>query len=261
MTQPLDRARHRISGYAALEATTGRRRARAAGALLMAWGWTTLAGCGIAAQGRNSEGVRLFQQGNYQAALEKFQNALNTDPQNADANYNLGATYHRLAKATGNKADFNQAEMYYNQALDRDPDHREAYRGLAVMLVEEERSNDAFKLLEGWANRNPSDPIPRIELARIYEEFGNREAAREHLISAVALDPYNAQALAALGRVHELMGNHAQALADYERSLWQDRLQPEVAARVAALRGAFGQQMLTAPDGTRTVNAAPPVTR
>lgn len=260
MTRTLNRARDCVA-RAALKHPSRRSPARAALALLACAGLSALSGCGIAAQGRNTEGVRLFQQGNYQAALEKFQTALSSDPQNADAYYNLGATYHRLAKATGNKADFNQAEMYYNQALDQDADHREAYRGLAVMLVEEERSNDAFKLLEGWANRNPSDPVPRIELARIHEEFGNREAAREHLISAVSLDPYNAQALAALGRVHELLGNHAQALADYERSLWQDRLQPEVAARVAALRGAFGQQMLTAPDGTRTVNAAPPVTR
>ncbi len=218
-------------------------------------------GCGVVSQSRNAEGVRMYQQGNFQAALQKFQDALKSDPQNPDAYYNLGATYHRLAKLTGNSEDFRQAETYYNQALDHDGDHRDAYRGLAVMLVEEQRSNDAFKLIEGWANRNPSDPLPHIELARLYEEFGNREAAREQLISAVSLDPYNAQALAALGRVHELMGNHAQALADYERSLWQDRMQPEVAARVAALRSATSPDWVTSPDATRTVNTPPPVTR
>lgn len=194
-------------------------------------------GCGgFASQGLNAEGVRLFEQAQYQQAIRQFQQAIYNDPNNADGYYNLAAAYHRLGTLNQNRIDLEQAENYYNQCLDRAPDHRECYRGLAVLLVEQQRAEEAFRLLEGWADRRSASPEPRIELARLYQEFGDREAAKAHLVDAVALAPNNARALAALGNLREQMGEHAQALANYRRSLMHDRFQPEVAARIASLQ-------------------------
>ncbi len=220
-------------------------------ARLLVGGWAvallwSLVGCGVVSQGRNAEGVRQYTQGDFQGALETFQKALYSDPENSDAYYNLAATFHRLGKLQGQPDWLKQAESYYNQALDRDPAHRDAYRGLAVLLTDDQRSQDAFRLLEGWVERTPLDPQARLELARLFEEFGNKEAAKEHLIQAVNIDPYNAQALAALGRIHEQLGNYGQALADYQRSLWYNRVQPELQARIAALQTAANPQWLTA---------------
>lgn len=215
-------------------------------------------GCGATAHGQNAAGVQLYQQGMYQPAIERFQQALYNDPSNADAYYNLAATYHRMGKLNGNQADLDQAENFYNQCLDRQENHRDCYRALAVLLVDEGRSEEAFRLLEGWTTRNPNSAEPRVELARLFEEYGDRGAAKENLIAALAADPNNARALAALGRVREQLGEVDQALADYQRSLWQDRFQPEVTARVAALQQALKTQPLTSPPpaantGTRTV--------
>lgn len=209
-------------------------------------------GCNFMAQGQNAEGVRLHQQGNYQQSLQKFQQALYSDPNNADAYYNLAATYHRMGKLSNNRIELDQAEGYYNQCLDRDPNHTDCYRALAVLLVEENRSEEAFRLVERWSDRNPSSADPKVELARLFEEFGDRDAAKQHLVDALAVNPYDSRALAALGRIHEEMGNPEQALSVYQRSLWYDHLQPEVSARVAALQSAIGPQPLTAP-GTRPV--------
>ena len=215
------------------------------------------------AQGENAQGVRLYQQGNFQAALQSFQQALQSDPNNADAYYNLAATYHRLGALHQTQADQDQAESYYNQCLDHGPNHQACYRGLAVLLVEEKRSEEAFRLLEGWADRSPTRPEPKIELARLFEEFGDKAAAKAHLIEAVAIDPTNARALAALGRIHEGLGEYQQALADYERSLTNDRFQPTVVQRVAALQAARRPRpsAVTGPPGTRTVNTSPTVLR
>ncbi len=221
----------------------------------------TSSGCGLVAHGQNVEGARLHQQGNYQAALVNFQQALTSDPNNADAYYNIGATYHRLAKLYQRENDSDQAEGYYNQCLDHDPDHRECYRGLAVMLVESGRSEEAFRLVEGWADRSPSNAEPKIELARLFQEFGDQEAAREHLVDALSVEPNNSQALAALGKIHENMGNYTQALSDYQRSLARDRFQPEVAARVAALQSALGPHPADVAGGTRIVNTPAPLIR
>ena len=221
----------------------------------------TSAGCSLVAHGQNVEGVRLHQQGNYQAALVNFQQALASNPNSADAYYNLGATYHRLGKLYQRETDFDQAEGYYNQSLDHDPEHREAYRGLAVLLVEQGRSEEGFRLVEGWVDRSPSAAIPKIELARLFEEFGDRDAAKEHLVDALSVEPNNTQALAALGKIHEELGNYPQALADYQRSLAHDRFQPEVAARVVALQSALGPHPADLPGGTRIVNVPFPVIR
>jgi tetratricopeptide (TPR) repeat protein len=221
-----------------------------------------IAGCQYASHGQNAEGVRLYQQAYYQGALQQFQQAVQTDSQNPDGYYNLAATYHQIGKLHKKPNDLTQAESYYHQCLDRNPNHQDCHRALAVLLIEQNRSKDAFRLLEGWAERNPSSAAPRIELARLFDEQGNKEAAKQHLIDAIAVDPNNARALAALGKIREEAGDAQQALANYQRSLSLDRFQPQVASRVASLQGATATApIVTPPGGTRTVTAPVPQTR
>jgi tetratricopeptide (TPR) repeat protein len=200
-----------------------------------------LSGCGsIAAQSRNAEGVRLFQQARYQEALRQFQEAVYAEPNNPNGYYNLAAAYHRIGRLEHRQSGLDQAENYYNLCLDRDPNHVECYRGLAVLLAEQGRKEDAFRLIEGWAARQPALADAKIELARLHDEFGNRKAATEYLLEALASEPNNARALTALGKIREDAGELAQAAANYRRSLEQDSRQPQVAARLAALGGAMG---------------------
>lgn len=209
----------------------------------------------MASQGLNTEGVRLHQQGNYQAASQKFIQAIANDPQNPDAYYNLAANYHRQGKMTGNQADLVQAEGLYNQCLDRDGNHPDCYRGLAVLLAETGRSDASLRLLEGWKTRSPANPEAKIELARFMDELGNKDAAQDYLLAALAIDPNNPRALTALGRLREEGGDHLQALANYERSLSSNRFQPQVATRVAALQTALGgTTTLNSPGATRMAN-------
>jgi tetratricopeptide (TPR) repeat protein len=193
-------------------------------------------GCRLASQGQNTAGVQLYQQGQYQAAIQRFQQSIATDPQNPNSYYNLASTYHQMGKLDHRQDELDQAESFYNQCLDHDANHQECYRALAVLLCEQGRQEDAQRLLEGWSNRSPMLAAPKVELARLSQEFGNHDKAKEHLIEALAADPYDRRARAALGSLHEQTGNPSQALANYERSLSENRFQPEVAARVASLR-------------------------
>jgi Tfp pilus assembly protein PilF len=196
------------------------------------------AGCGgIAARGKNAEGVRLFEQGRFHDALRQFQEASYEDPDNADAYYNLAATLHRLGWLEKRPTDLKQAEEYYNRCLDKNPHHHDCYRALAVLLAEQGRNEEAFRLIQGWVDRHPSSAEAKIELARLYEEFGERQAAKQQLLAALAIEPDNVRANAALGRIRELMGEHSQALAAYQRAWARDNRQPELAARIAALQG------------------------
>ncbi len=207
------------------------------------------AGCSnIASQAANVEGVRLYQQGNYQQASDRFQQAIAQDPKSPDGYYNLAASLHKTGTLYSRSPDVQQAENLYNQCLERDPSHTDAYRGLAVLLNETGRQREAFNLLNHWSAASPKSADPKIELARLLEEVGQSEQAKAQLVDALTIDPHNARALTALGRLRDQSGDHQQAVANYKRSLQINRFQPEVEARVAQLQGAVGVPTSMAPS-------------
>jgi tetratricopeptide (TPR) repeat protein len=207
--------------------------------------------------------VRRYQQGDYYGARQRFSQALSLSPTDANGYYNLAATHHRLGKLTNQEADLRQAENLYNQCLDRDPNHVDCHRGLAVLLADTGRPEAAIRLLEGWSARNVSSAEPKVELARLHQELGDRTKAIRALEEALVIEPHNARALAALGRLREEEGDLQQALANYQRSLSIDRFQPQVLARVAMLQAAA---TITAPvppaaAETRVVDQTPRLNR
>lgn len=192
-------------------------------------------GCGGMRGNENVEGVQLYQQGNYQGAVNAFQQALAKQPGNPDSFYNLGATYHQQAKLFNRPSDKQLAEQYYHLCLSRNPDHAACHRALAVLLIEEGRSQEAVASLEAWAAARPTDPEPRMELARLCYENNNLLAAENHLIDAISVAPADPRPLVALGSLREQTGQTSQALANYERALALDPKQPVVSAKVASL--------------------------
>ena len=193
-------------------------------------------GCRAVATGRNVDGVRYFQQGQYPVALQRFDAALTIDPRNPDSYYNKGALLHRSGLAMGDQNALTQAESLYRQCLDYNPDHVDCHRGLAVLLTETNRVPQAFELLKGWATRSPQNADARVELARLYEEYGDRRSAELYLNESLAVAPGNWRAHAALGRLKEQAGDVSQAIVNYERSYNLNRFQPQLEQRIASLR-------------------------
>ncbi len=231
--------------------------------ILLALYGLALSGCSTS-QALNSEGVRLYQNGNYSQAAEQFQRAIASNPRSANSYYNLASALHKNGKLHNRQEDLAQAEQLYNQCLEYDANHSECYRGLAVLLTDTNRQDAAFRLLEGWAGRSPQLANPRIELARLLEETNNAPQASTRLVEALAIDPHNSRALTALGRLREAAGDPQQALANYQRSLAINRFQPAIATRVASLQAATGSVLapvVTPPNGTRTVQQWQPNVR
>lgn len=195
----------------------------------------TTSGCQWVASSQNAQGTSLYEQGQYTAALQRFQKVIENDPNNADGYYNLAATTHRLGNQRGDTNLVDQAEALYNQCLDHSPNHIECHRGLAVLLVESGRPDRAFALMKNWASQNPTLPEPRIELARLYEEHGEPQTALKYLEDAVQQDANNSRAWIALAQLREQSGDLTQALQNYQRALALNNTQPMVVERVAAL--------------------------
>ena len=208
--------------------------------------------------GENSEGVRLFEQGNFDASAEKFREAMQNDPNNPDSYYNLAAYYHRQGMTQQKPVDLAQAESYYRQCLDYNPNHIDCRRaGGAVGRTKPFARG--FQHARRLGHTKPDTGMPKIELARLYEEFGDKDTAKQNLTAALSISPNDPRALAALGKLREESGDYSQAMSNYQRSLAAYRYQPELAQRVSALQAAgttppavataSGTQLVAAPSG------------
>lgn len=211
-------------------------------------------GCQYMATGYNLQGKKQYQKGDFAGAMQNFQKASQTNPRDADALYNMAAVFQNTGKQTGNAQDFEQAALLYQQCLEIDPNHEEAYRGYAVLMVERGQDTEAFELLRGWVARSPNSPEPRIELARLYKEFGDKETATELLTTALSIDHQNARTLRALGQLREEEGDYQAAIANYQRAYQLNTLQPDLAARIASLQQNSGVNYSTGDGTTRMVN-------
>jgi Tfp pilus assembly protein PilF len=224
------------------------------------------AGCRMVAQGRNVDGVRYFQQGQYPVAIQRFDSALTIDPQNPDSYYNKAAVYHRMGLANRDQNALAQAESLYNQCLNLKPDHVDCHRGLAVLLCETGRSDKAFTLMRNWTMQSPQNADARIELARLYEEYSDPKSAELALNEALALDMRNWRAHAALGRIKEQAGDYPQALQNYQLAYSLNRFQPELQQHIAMLQSRVpaaqaGATPVVPTAGTRSAGGLAPFRR
>lgn len=199
------------------------------------------AGCNLAVQRHNVAGRQAFEQGQFSTAVNEFQKALNINPKSADAYYNLAASYYETGKQTKNLQWLEQAEQLYRQAISLNDQHDEAHRGLASLLIETNREQYAFDLLNAWQRRYPTATEPVVELARLYQEYGDNRRATDLLADALKLDANNIRALKAMGHVRERQGQTHLALDNYLRVLQVDQSQQDVANRVASLQAQLAQ--------------------
>ena len=211
---------------------------------------------GCASQNQTAEGMRYYGQAQYDNALTAFQSVLKANPNDPNALYNIAATYHQSARVslrTGHAAaaqqQYGQALQHYQLCLAKNPNHVDAYRGLATLYMDCQNAEAAFKLLIDWYNANPVSVEPKIELARLYQEFtqicmlqGRTEVAQQYhdtpeklLLQAFALEPTNYRALRALGYLKEQNGDIAGAVAEYKRSLQAHPQQKDLEERIAEL--------------------------
>jgi tetratricopeptide (TPR) repeat protein len=207
------------------------------GTLLAALFFVVLSiGCNATTQRQNMLGKAAFERGDHSGAINAFQQALNRDPKNADAYYNLAACYYQVGVGQQNKQYVAQAEQLYRQAIANDDTHIDAHRGLSALLVETGREKHAFDLLDGWRQRYPQSAEPLVEVARLYQEYGDNRRATDLLSDALRNDSRNVRALKAMGHVREVQGENQLALENYLRAIEVNGADQDTAARVAYLQ-------------------------
>jgi Tfp pilus assembly protein PilF len=190
----------------------------------------------------------LFNTGQVESARAEFLEATAADPVNADAFYNLASTYHRL----GNGAE---AERNYLHCLALDPNHSKAHHAFTVMLLEQERVNEAYDFVQHWVDQLPGQPDPMVELAWLERRAGRTEQARQLLHQVIAANPKHPRALTELAAMYESSNDSDRALALYQRALAANPNHADLSSKVADLRGSSSA---TGEDRTATNPYSPP---
>ncbi len=176
----------------------------------------------------NQTGVALLARDNYPAAQQYFHQAVQLDPQNAASRHNLATSAHRAG-------DVQLAERCYRDCLQLQPDHGPGRHGLALLCLQQNRTSEAWQVIESWRNQRPELADAQAEYGWLLRESGDLPAAQAQLQKALQMDPANARALTELGIIYEACSYPDRARTLYQRALKRDPHQPEVIARLARL--------------------------
>jgi len=204
------------------------------------------------AENRNSQGVGYLEQQKYDLAISEFEAARMQAPDAPNAYYNIASTYHQLGAKNNDPKMYSMAEQYYKLCLEKDPNHVNCHRGMAVLLVETSRTENAFALLRSWEIRQANDANPKIEIARLYQELGKNDDAAKYLTAAVSANPNDIRAYNALAALQESTGDYQNAMVNYQTSIAKNWNQPAVTTKIASLESRM--------TGTVAIGATPATT-
>lgn len=115
--------------------------------------------------------------------------------------------------------DFPGAIAAYRKLLAAYPLETSARTRLGLLLLGEEQSDEAVRVLKEGIAIDPEDPDLQNRLAGTYAELGQGGAALPFALRYVALAPGEANAHDTLGLVYQTNGEYAKAVAEYERAI------------------------------------------
>jgi len=202
--------------------------------LILPLGW----GCtNMTAEGRNSQGVKYYQQARYDMAISEFQNAVTQNPDSPQGYYNIGMIYHKMGQQSREATYYAQAEQYYKLCLSKNSNHEVCRQKFAELLFETGRCVEAFNFLHDWEEGNRHAAAPKLAMAKLYQDAGRPEDALSYLNAAALKEPQNAQVYNALGKFREAYGDTVLALENYRVSYQINPTQQEIATKIAQLSG------------------------
>lgn len=210
-------------------------------------------------------GVQMTRQGDYRAALNRFERARRLAPRWALPHLEIAVAHlmtdndrqaigASLAKAVEFGPEIPRARYLYGVYLHEQGDRRGAIREfvqalkgrpsmldaryrLATLYLEAGRQADGIEQYELVLSQQPSHLGARRNLAVLYEQSGQLEMAEKHLLAITRMDPQNAWYFNTLGRFYDRAGRAREAQAAFRRAQRMDptgdkrRLRPLLKSR------------------------------
>ena len=132
-----------------------------------------------------SDGLKALEEGRYEAAVSAFTKAIEADPKDYFAHFNLAMSYTLLHKDA-------EAVAEYRKTLEIKPGLYEAELNGGIVLMRQKNPAEALALLEDAARQKPAEFRPRYYFAEALLETGDYAEAAESFQQAIALDAKSA---------------------------------------------------------------------
>ncbi|WP_315857280.1 tetratricopeptide repeat protein [Rhodopirellula halodulae] len=118
--------------------------------------------------------------------------------------------------------DVKDAKRDLDAAIDLAPQVEQLDQAIVVrcfIAVEEGRMADAINDMKLLIDRSPDDVYRQLQLANLYLQDDRPRQAIDMLSGVLDRDPNNASVLRSRGDAYLAVGDHAEAIADYEKAL------------------------------------------
>jgi len=174
-------------------------------------------GCG-GAQARKTahmaKGRQYLAAQNYEKARIEFQNALQIDPKDAQARYQVGVVNERLGRIP-------QAAQAYQGAIDSAPQHDylDATVALAKLMALYGAPERAVELVKGALQKHPNEPELFVVRAAARARLKDLAGAQQDGEHATQSAPRNEDAIATLAGIYQAQGQPAKAQQLIEHAL------------------------------------------
>ncbi len=159
---------------------------------------------------------RLYNDGDYDRALDTLKEGLVLYPHSVDLYVGLG--YTRLARE-----EFAWAKESFDKALVLDPDHEDALVGLGEVLLRLGRRGDALELFDRVRRGGCADDLDLLlSMGRALYRDRLYEEARDVFADATVMHPDSAEAFASLAYTLHRLGQVGAARRELRRALKLD---------------------------------------
>ncbi|HEY9078851.1 tetratricopeptide repeat protein [Magnetovibrio sp.] len=146
-----------------------------------------------------SQGLKLYQEGRNQAALEVYDRILAHSSNHVDALNMAGATAWR-------DGDVSRALAYLDKAMLAHPSHPQAYLNLGVILEQHGRLEEAANAYRAALQADPDQILAHLNLGNALATQGQNTLALEAFDAVLAREPENLDALNNKALVLKTMG-------------------------------------------------------
>ncbi|OYT75558.1 MAG: hypothetical protein CFK49_02550 [Armatimonadetes bacterium JP3_11] len=151
------------------------------------------------------EGALASLQGEWGVAIEKFQQALKTRPNDFRIHYNLGIAAYQLRRYT-------EAETHLKRTVELKPDYTTGWKSLGMTYEARGMPEHAIRAYSESIRREPDDLPTRLKRAYLYQRTGNMDAALADFQRIAKVYPRNPDAHIGAGLILMRKERYPEAL-------------------------------------------------
>jgi tetratricopeptide (TPR) repeat protein len=154
--------------------------------------------------------MTLSREGKLDEAIAAYEGILARTPGIPLVHYNVGAAYKK-------KGDLPKAEAAMRRACELDPLFVDGYVGLATLLAEAGKRDEAIEVVQQGAGANEQSGRLQYALGVLAEGSGETALAKQAFLKAEELDPQNVETQYHLATVALNMNDKTEAIARLEK--------------------------------------------